>query len=328
MPTTLGFFALVALCLSSSQVGAWLAVSKVSPTNTVDVFQLDDTGTKTKDLVTFTVKPGSVIDPNAFACGRCFCLILTTNPAARTSTLYNMSFCLVPVPTVESQVTLPFIAYNLHSYEGEGDGGGGVTLLIDHTTTPQSYRAVQVIGKAIVPGGVDISGYVDAMGGTVYPGGTGFCAETQTLWVAIQTQDPRFDTLLTLDLGAGKVTRNISMPKPALAAHFADCSTHTLGGVTTDTTLGVTSVYLGVLDGQGNFKTLDSAQLPPGTSTLVPTAVAFLHMAKWGPSEYGALLYAPGGALPGTLLTSTAQQKGPAVLKPMAIVAQAVAVEY
>ena len=326
MPFTL-VLTLLAFYLSSSPVGAWIAVSKVSPTNSVDVFQLDDTGTKTKDLVTFNVKPGSVIDPNAFACGRCFCLILTTNPAARTSTLYNMSFCLVPVPTVESQVTIPFIAYNLHSYEGEGDGGGGVTLLIDHTTTPQTYRAVQVIGRAIVPG-VDISEYVDSMGGSVYPGGTGFCAETKTLWVAIQTQDPRYDTLLTIDMGAGRVTRNISMAKPALAAHFADCSTNSLGGVTTETTLGVTSVYLGMLDGQGNFQTLDSAQLPPGSANLVPTAVAFMHMAKWSPSEYGALLYSPGGALPGTLLTSTAQQKGPAVLKPMAIVAQAVSVEY
>lgn len=91
---------------AAPRAAAWIAVSPVTA-GTVDVFQMDDKGAKTKDVVSFPVARGERVDPNAFSCGRCFCLVLATNTAARTSTLYNISFCLVPTPALESALPLP-----------------------------------------------------------------------------------------------------------------------------------------------------------------------------------------------------------------------------
>lgn len=316
---------LLTLCASAS---AWIAVTPVA-NNKVDVFQMDDAGKNQKDVLSFPVAVGEVLSPNSFSCGRCFCLIMTTSRVTMTSTLYNMSFCLVPQPAVETQVTLPGLAYNLHSFEGEGDGGNGITILIDHTTTPQSYHVVQVVGKA-VQRAVDISPYVDAMGGNVYPGGTAFCAESKTLWVAIQTRDPEFDTLITLDLNANKVIKNITMPKPALTSHFADCSTNTLGGFTQQSALGLSTVYVGNLDEAGVFTAFDSAALPKGSTMQLAAIGDFMHdpRLRWDPSSYGAILYSAPMSLPGLLFVSTAGKKGPASLNPLTTLPASISVEY
>jgi hypothetical protein len=59
------------LALAAQISNAWIAVSPVDRnSNTVDIFELDDTGAKTKDVLTFQVSSGETIDPNAFACGR------------------------------------------------------------------------------------------------------------------------------------------------------------------------------------------------------------------------------------------------------------------
>jgi hypothetical protein len=204
-------------------------------------------------------------DPNAFACGRCFCLVLATNANAQTSTLYNMSFCLVPTPAHESTLALPGLANSLHSAEGEGDGGNGFTIFIDTKVSPQTYHVMLVAGTKITKR-VDISAFVDEFGGNVYPGGTAFCAETQTMWVAIQTRHPSHDTLLTVDLASNKVVANVSIVKPALGAHFADCSTNSAGGVTLHSTGPVTNVVLGMLDAASAFTEIDSHPLPADTN--------------------------------------------------------------
>jgi len=240
-----------------------------------------------------------------------------------------MSFCIVPTPALETQVVLPGIAYNLHAFEGEGDGGNGFTLLIDHTTTPQSYHVVQVVGKQ-VQRAVDISAYVDGpFQGNVYPGGTAFCAESKTLWVAIQTQNPAYDTLLTIDVNQNKVLQNISMPKPSLSSHFADCaaSPPAVGGFTQATTLGVSSVYVGMLDAVGAFKAFDTMPLPEGSTMQLAAIGDFMHDPRWNPSEYGAILYSSPMKLPGLLFTST-RGKAPATLTPLTVVAASISVEY
>lgn len=331
---------LLSLAAAAAVASAWIAVSPTimrsspqsqGPATMVDVFQLDDTGAEVKDILSFPVTDGSTVDPNALACGRCFCLILTTNAEAKTSTLYNMSFCLVPTPIVQSSLTLPGIAYNLHSMEGEGDGGNGYTVLIDHTTTPQSFAVVQVVGQTFRKR-VDISSYVNAFQGNVYPGGTAFCAETLTLWVAVQTSSPTHDTMLTVSLASNSVVANVSIPKPALAAHFADCSTNLVGGVTQ----AGTTVVLGQLSVKGAFTVLDSAKLPAGSTGLrLAGAMDFLHDPKRVPfadPEYGALLYAPDAngtlQLPGLLFTSTAGKSGPAKFANLQALAAAISVEY
>jgi hypothetical protein len=334
-------FALSILSLLSLS-SCWIAVSPTImrdplpgtswPATMVDVFQLDDTGAEVKDILSFPVADGDAVDPNALACGRCFCLILTTNVATQTSTLYNMSFCLVPSPIVQSSLDLPGIAYNLHSMEGEGDGGNGYTVLIDRTTTPQTFSVLQVVGQTFRKR-VDISAYVNAFGGNVYPGGTAFCAESLTLWVAVQTSSPTHDTMLTVSLASNSVVANVSIPKPALAAHFADCTTNLVGGVTQQA--GGT-VVLGQLSIEGAFTVLVSAKLPAGSAGLrLAGAMDFLHDPKRVPfaaPEYGALLYAPDAngtlQLPGLLFTSTAGKSGPAKFAALQALAAAISVEY
>ena len=319
--------------LAASPAAAWIALSPVDATGKVTAFQLADTGARGADIITFPVNAGEVVLPNAFACGRCFCLVLATNPPARSSTLYNFSFCAwVPTPTLESMVHLPGIAYNIHSFEGEGDGGDGITLLTDHTKRPATYSVARVAGNQVEPL-VDISKFVDAFGGNIFPGGTAWCASTQTLWVAIQTQNPAHDTLITVDLGKRAVVGNLSIVKPALTAHFADCGSNAVGGFTQVGAAapgGQATVQVGMLTKAGAFNVLDQIKLPAGSSLHLTGIADFLHDPRWNPSEYGALLYsgAPGGeTLPGAIFTSKGKM-GSATLSPLNVQAASISVEY
>ena len=252
-------------------------------------------------------------------------MILTTNAVTKTSGLYNISFCIVPTPALESRIALPRIAYNIHSNKGEGDGGDGYTILIDHTRSLQTFEIVRVHGNAIERI-VDISSYVDDNGGgNVYPGGTAFCASSSTLWVAIQTKNPSFDTLLSISLASNTVLTNISMVKPALASHFADCSTNSVGGFTQQASI----VQVGMLSATGAFTVLDSLALPAGTPSNMRLAAIgdFMHISKWAASEYGAILYTGKYELPGLLFVSQGKP-GSATLVPLNVVAASVSVEY
>ena len=298
----------LALAALAAPAAAWIAISPVDATGKVTAFSLADSGAKGADVITFPVNAGEAVFPNAFACGRCFCLLLGTNIQARTSTLYNFSFCAwVPTPTLESMVHLPGVAYNLHSFEGEGDGGDGVTLFIDHTKTPQTFSVARVTGNTVAPL-VDISKFVDAFAGNVFPGGTAWCASTQTLYVAIQTQNPTHDTLITVDLGKRAVVGNLSIVKPALTAHFADCATNSVGGLTqvpAPAPGGQAVVQLGMLTKAGAFNVLDQIKLPAGSPIHLTGIADYLHDPRWGPSEFGALLYSGDReALPGAIFAA------------------------
>jgi len=289
---------------------------------------MDDNGNKGADTLIFPVSAGEFIDPNAFACGRCFCLILTTVPEQLTSYLYNMSFCLVPTPVVTSKTKLNGLAYNLHSAEGEGDGGAGYTILI--SPAADKYEIVTVNGGVLTPI-IDISSYVDPHRGAIYPGGTAFCAETLRMWVAISTRNPNYDTLITVDLASNKVLFNQSIVKPALSSHFADCSTNAVGGLTQVAGAGgVSTIQLGMLTSEGSFNVLDAIDLPAGSDMVLSGVADFMHDPRWAASEYGAILYSRDHplALPGLLFTSSAKKSGPAKLAPLGVVAAAVAVGY
>lgn len=320
----------LALAALAAPAAAWIAISPVDATGKVTAFSLADSGAKGADVITFPVNAGEAVFPNAFACGRCFCLLLGTNIQARTSTLYNFSFCAwVPTPTLESMVHLPGVAYNLHSFEGEGDGGDGVTLFIDHTKTPQTFSVIQVVG-AQVSRVVDISAYVDLFSGNIFPGGTAFCAETLTMWVAVQTRDPTRDTLITVDLVKRQVVGNVSIAKPALAAHFADCSTNSVGGFTIAPGAGGApgTVQVGSLSAAGAFTVLDEAALPAGSALQLSGIAAYLHDPRWNPSEFGALLYSGRGEkLPGAIFVSSGKM-GSATLNPLDVEAASISVAY
>jgi hypothetical protein len=318
---------LLFLLLTSSSAIGWLSVQNAAGPS-VNVFTLNDDGTQGKAVLSFPIKNGEIVRNNAMACGRCFCLILGTNANTQTSTLYNMSFCLVPTPTLESQVSLPGYAYNLHSNEGEGDGGNGYTILETTKNKVTSYEVVKVSGANIIRE-IDISEYVNLFQGNVYPGSTAFCAETSTMWVAIQTTNPLQDTLLTLNLATKSVIANISITKPALTGHFADCSSNLVGGVTIKNVAGVNNVQFGMLSPAGAFTVLDQIALPKGSTAHLAGIADFLHMPKWNPFEYGTILYAggPGDQLPGMLVTSKGQM-GSGQMAPLSTVVSSVSVEY
>ena len=309
---------------------AWIAVSPVDPaTGKVTAFQLDDKGARGADVLAFPVQAGETVLPNAVACGRCFCRALGTNAQAKSATLYNFSFCLVPTPALESILPLGGVAYNLHSGEGEGDGGNAYSLLIDHTKTPQTFSVIQVVG-AQVSRVVDISAYVDLFSGNIFPGGTAFCAETLTMWVAVQTRDPTRDTLITVDLVKRQVVGNVSIAKPALAAHFADCSTNSVGGFTIAPGAGGApgTVQVGSLSAAGAFTVLDAAALPAGSALQLSGIAAYLHDPRWNPSEFGALLYSGRGEkLPGAIFVSSGKM-GSATLNPLDVEAASISVAY
>jgi hypothetical protein len=321
---------LLAAAAAAVPSSAWLALSPVDPASgKVTAFALDDKGARGADTLSFPLMAGEAVLPNSFACGRCFCLVLGTNEQAHTSTLYNFSFCIVPVPALESILPLGHVAYNLHSGEGEGDGGNGYSVMIDRSKAPPTFEVIQVVG-AQVNRMVDISPFVDAFGGTIFPGGTAFCAETLTMWVAVQTRDPTHDTLVTVDLVKKQVVGNVSIVKPALAAHFADCSTNRVGGFTLVPGAGgaPATVQMGMLSAAGAFTVLDQAALPAGSSLQLAGIADFLHDPRWNPSEYGALLYSGWGEkLPGAIFVSSGKM-GSAQLNPLNTEAASIAVAY
>jgi hypothetical protein len=317
---------------------AWLAVTPIDKaTLSVDVFQMANNGSRQRDVLTIPVTAGEELDGNAFTCGRCFCLMLTNNRATTTSYLYNMSFCLVPTPKLESKLTVPnAVAYNLHSNRGEGDGGAGYTVLIDHAAAPAPAFVVARLSAAGATRLVDISRYVDADGGGVYPGGTAYCADSSTMWVAVlagRGGRPQ-DTLVTVDLASGAVVSNISLTSPALAAHFASCgAAQVVGGVNQVSGGGGTStVQIGTLSpSTGAFTVFDKATLPKAQASfrLAPIAVG-IEMPQWE-NSYAAALYDGDFALPGLLFVSTGGSGGsgsPATLSPLQDAVVGVADEY
>jgi hypothetical protein len=83
-----------------------------------------------------------------------------------------------------------------------------------------------------------------------------------------------------------------------------------------------------MLTAAGQFTVLDSAALPAGSTMKLAGIADFQDFAKWGASEYGAILYSKPLQLPGLLFVSSAGAKGPATLSPLGVAAASIAVEY
>lgn len=323
------------LLVTFQVVNGWLAVSPIV-NNAIDMFQLDNNGTKVKDILSIPVTAGEQTNGNAFSCGRCFCLLLTTNPKLKHSYLYNISFCLVPQPTLESKITLTGLAYNLHSERGEGDGGAGYLILIDHTQTPTQYVITYVNGKTITKL-VDISSYVDRTSATtIYPGGTAYCADTGTMWISIQNNNNgKEDTLLMVNLQSQKILANVSLVNPSLTAHFASCgAVQRVGGVNQILNSQQQNiVQIGLLDiTSGAFNVFDSQTLPSDKNNYqLSPIVEGIIMPQWE-NSYGSILYAKGDpfTLPGLLFVSYGggTTNPPATFGSLAEAVTAVADEY
>jgi len=278
---------------------SWMVVTPVVD-NTIQMLTLNDNGTKGKDVVTIPVDAGEKVEGNSFACGRCFCLLMTTT--VHQSFLYNISFCLTEKPAVESKLTIRGKAHNLHSAMGEGDGGAGYTILVD---SANNVIVTKVDGLKVTPL-VDISEYVNGVG-SVYPGGSAFCADTLTMWVAVQsTASPSRDTLITMDLKTRSIVANITLAHKTLTAHFSKCGdVQEVGGITQVVNAdGVPEVQIGLLSVTGQFSVFDKMALPKGSKYTLSPVVEGVIMPQWFKS-YGAALYVGDHfALPGLLFVS------------------------
>jgi len=291
---------------------SWLAVSPIK-NNNIDLFQLDNNGTKVKDILSIPVTNGEQMNSNAFTCGRCFCLLVTVNPKLQHSYLYNISFCLVPVPTLESKITLQGIAYNLHSNRGEGDGGTAYTILMNTMVNPHQY-IVTSIQSTTVTKLIDISNYVDYNNvNTIYPGGTAFCADSGNLWISIQNSKNFFnkqDILLMVNVNTKQIIQNISLVNPALIAHFASCGTvQQVGGIIQliNPNQNENIVQIGLLNlNTGNFNIFDSKGLNTNQQNYrLSPIVEGIIMPQWE-NSYGSILYEKNDpfTLPGLLFVS------------------------
>lgn len=309
---------------------AWMAISPVTK-GSIDMFNLGNDGAKQNDVLSFPVAAGETVAGGALACGRCFCFVLTNNAALKASYLYNISFCLVPKPVVNSKLALPGLAYNLHTQTGlepgPGAGEDGFTVLIDHTVSPQRFLVTRITGNKFKTV-VDISKFVDAEKSNVLPGGTAYCADTATLWVAVSAPSAAASTLVTVDITAGAVTSNISYTNPILAAHFADCKQQRVGGLTLQMNGAATAVVAGWLSPQdGFFTAFDHANLPAGSNLQLAPIAGFFDWNAQAQSPVSGVLYTQPYALPGQLYSSVPQVDAGGVLTnlqvPVAAIAQA-----
>ena len=164
----------------------------------------------------------------------------------------------------------------------------------------------------------DISKYVDAAKSTILPGGTAYCADSETLWVAVSAPAAAASTLVTVDLSTGAVTANISYTNPILAAHFADCKGQRVGGLTIQVgrgdgtpalgrwsgrkcrslcmqPLGASkAVVAGWLSADGFFNAFDHATLPEGSTYEVRLHVRLAVCRRGGGRKSSDELMRPG----------------------------------
>jgi hypothetical protein len=339
---------LALLCAAPAGALGWIAAGPVA-NGAVNLFQLND-GVKGKDVFSIKVGPGEQLESNALTCGRCFCLLLTQSPAAKTSTLYNVSFCPAgvspgapPAPGLNSKLTVPAVTTNLHSNYGEGDGGNGYSLTVDTTSTPPAHKIVMYDGSSGPPGSivpvVDITAHLTVNGeqGQVFPGATAFCPESNTMWVGVDAPHGANDVLLTIDLQS-KAVSSVPLHMPISGGLFANCAKRTAGGIfVMSNGPGRKSVVMGEYDATGGFKGVDSFNLPRG-STLDMTGIVDTILWQSHPDwnqNVGAVLLSTDAdgkqSLPGAVFTSTAEKQGKpgaAVLSPLNVAVAAIAVEY
>ena len=326
----------------------WIAAGPIA-NSAVNLFELKD-GAKGKDIFSVKVGAGEELEPNALTCGRCFCLLLTQSPAARTSTLYNVSFCPAgvspgapPAPGLNSKLTVPAVTTNLHSNYGEGDGGNGYSLTVDKSATPPAHKIVMYDGSAGPPGTivpiVDITAHMTVNGeqGQVWPGGTAFCPESNTMWVGVDAPHGANDVLLTIDLKT-KAVNSVPLRMPVAGGLFANCAKKTAGGVfVMSNGPGRRSVVMGEYDANGSFKGVDSFNLPKGSNldmTGIVDTILWQSHPDWN-QDVGAVLLTTGmdgtQTMPGAVFTSKGEkqgQPGAATLSPLTVGVAAIAVEY
>jgi len=324
---------------------AWMAVGPVAD-GKVNMFALNDDGTKGKDVMQIPVGEGETLAPNSFTCGRCFCLLLTQNEATSSSTLYNLTFCgkgfppEIPPAGLNQVVHIPKLTTNLHSNYGEGDGGAGYTIEIDkaaHTywviKLDYNYDTKKVTTKRVV----DVSAHVNgAGGGTISDGASAFCSKTGIMWLGLKggagnsTGRVENDSVLTIDIDAGTVSTVAKLKLPIGAGLFGNCKTGRAGSVNLQTGGdGRTSVVMGEYGPTGAFEAVDSITLPAG-SKLQLTPIVDTVVGLQFSSEFGAVLMSPGFTLPGALFTSKADNGGgkSAVLSNLQVEVLSIAVAY
>ena len=83
-------FVAAAAAASAAPTETWMAVTPSAAANSLDFVSLNGDGSLSKTLLTFPVAAAEIAQDGAFACGRCFCLLMTNIVATSQSVLRNM----------------------------------------------------------------------------------------------------------------------------------------------------------------------------------------------------------------------------------------------
>jgi len=278
-------------------------------------------------LVTFPVPAAEVAQDGAFGCGRGYCMMLTQNPAARTTTLRNFSFFN---PALLNTYTLPFLAWNLNTNEAENDDDFyGITIIQDHTKTPATWEVARVDNGGKVTPIVDLTAAVGVTG-TISQGATSYCGfGVNLLYVAVSRRGAGAgdtDTMITVDIAAKKIASTVQLNFPVLASHYATCGGSegplSVGGaMVVSSGMGRHAVVVGAVDQKtGIFAPIDAADLPAaGGPAVVPFDITPI-MSGVSPfsMSYAAVLYSMKDRLPGLLFVSfPSNGRGSATIVPL-----------
>jgi len=307
---------------------SFLAVGPSSTAGSFDLFTLTADGAKGKIDVTFPVDAREVAQDGAFGCGRGYCLLLTQIPAAKQTILRNFSFFN---PQLLGTYTLPFLAYNLNTNEAEADDDFyGITIVQDHTKTPAAWVVSRLGDAGKVAPILDISAAVGATG-TIAQGATAYCgAPVNLLNVAVSRRGAGAgdtDSMITIDVAAGKIVNTVSLNMPALASHYATCggaegALGVGGAMVVSSGFGRHAVVVGAVDqASGAFAPVDAADLPAAGAAAVPYDITSI-MAGVSPFSlsYAAVLYSGFNKLPGLLFVSyPANGRGSATISPLQV---------
>ena len=319
----------LAAVVAQAAAPSFLAVGPSATAGSFDLFSLTADGAKGKVSVTFPVDAREVAQDGAFGCGRGYCLFLTQIPAAKQTILRNFSF-FAPSALLGTY-TLPVLAYNLNTNEAEMDDDFyGITIIQDHTTTPAAWVVAKLGDAGKVAPILDISAAVGATG-SIAQGATAFCgAPVGLLSVAVSRRGAGAgdtDTMLTVDVAAGKIVNTVQLNMPVLASHYATCggaegALGVGGAMVVSSGFGRHAVVVGAVDqATGAFSPVDAADLPAAGAGAVPYDISPI-MAGVSPfsKSYAAVLYSGFNRLPGLLFVSyPANGRGSATVAPLQV---------
>jgi hypothetical protein len=252
-----------ATALATAQEPTWFGLRPSATTpQSVEVVDLTDGAVVRTVIGTVALGKGEYAHPDAVRCLPGFCLFSTSVFGA--GRLPSVSY-VYKVSTTNAaliyKAPAPGVCAHMHA---DFSTGHAYTLCIDDSATGYSAVVTEVTGTTPVSV-ADISSEV--AGGRVAPGQTTHCSAFQSMYVGVDNGGSGKDTIISVDLTAGKVSKVTPLASDLARALWATCDgTGVIGGMSFqpgDTPTANGTATFGVYASDGTYKADSSVGVWP-----------------------------------------------------------------